>query len=203
MICKSCKLSFEPIKTFSGLNQSKLCNQCRYNAEMAKRKVLNMQRNDSAKKVLKIGLKSKSKKDGRETDYSKLSLPELHKIAERHFNKFIRNRDELPGKTFYCPTCKTTKRIISRQYQACHCFPAGKFSSLKYNENNVFGGCLHCNYYQHGTNYVYNDWVREKIGEVEYEKLKMLSHSPAKLSRFDVIQIIETYKEKNKQFKNK
>ena len=198
MICKNreCKAEFTP-QYRNGVLISPYCPDCRYKTALQKRRD---KMNVTVMKVPKIALKTKLKKDGRETDYSKLSLPKLHKIAERHFNKFIRNRDELPGKTFYCPTCKTTKRIMGRQYQACHCFPAGKYSALKYHEQNVYGGCLSCNYYQHGTNYIYNDWVRNKIGESDYQKLTLLSNTSAKLSRFDVIQIIETYKEKNKQF---
>jgi hypothetical protein len=138
----------------------------------------------------------------RKVDYSKMTIGQLNKLAEKHFNKFIRNRDELPGKMFYCPTCKTYKRIVGRQYQSCHCFPAGKFSALKYNEKNVYGGCLGCNYFQHGTNYIYNDWVRNKIGEEEYSKLQLLSNSSGKLSRFELIHIIETYKAKNKVFRS-
>ena len=204
MICRKCKKSFEPIKTYSGLNQSKDCNSCRIEAETLKRKIIMLQRTEQKKKVPEIALKLNQQvvRKNRTTDYSKMSLPKLHKLAERHFNEFIRYRDELPDKTFYCPTCRTYKRIIGRQYQACHCFPAGKYSALKYHEQNVFGGCLACNYFKHGTNYIYNDWVRNKIGESDYNKLILLSNSPAKMDRFDVIQVIEKYKEKNLQFKN-
>lgn len=134
--------------------------------------------------------------------YAKYSIPQLIKIAEKHFNKFIRERDRLKdwgdGNYFFCPTCKTTKRIGGDNYQACHCFPGGKYSWLKFNEDNVFGGCKHCNYFQHGTNYEYNDWVREKIGEEKYAKLKMLNTyyqtNGFKWERVSLIEIIEKYK---------
>jgi hypothetical protein len=134
--------------------------------------------------------------------YQKYSLPQLLDKARLKFNAFIRERDRLKdygdGNYYYCPTCKTTKRIIGNNYQACHCFPAGHYSWIAFNEDNVFGGCKHCNYYQHGTNYVYNDWVREKIGEERYQKLRDLNSyyekHGYKWDRFNLIEIIEKYK---------
>ena len=202
--CKNpeCKIKFTPQVNYSNLIVSGYCPECRFAREMAKRRIQSDKMNHREPISDKMALKSKIEvvRKKRTTELSQKSLPELHGIAERHFNKFIRLRDRIDEFTFYCPTCRTYKRIVGKQYQACHCFPAGKFSSLKYNEKNVYGGCLHCNYYQHGTNYIYNDWVREKIGEAEYNKLKMLSNISGEMGRFEVIQIIETYKAKNKAF---
>jgi hypothetical protein len=136
--------------------------------------------------------------------YQKYSLPKLIKEAEKVFNTFIRERDRLKdlgdGQYFYCPTCRRQKRIIGDNYQACHCFPGGEGKYLwhKFNEDNVFGGCKHCNYYQHGTNYEYNDWVRNKIGEERYQKLldanDYFRRNGYKWDRFTLIEIIEKYK---------
>lgn len=134
--------------------------------------------------------------------YQKLALPKLIKKAETVFNKFIRERDRLKdlgdGQYFYCPTCKTQKRIQGDNYQACHCFPGGIYTWLKFNENNVFGGCKSCNYFKHGANYEYNDWVREKIGDENYNELKFLnSYYQAhgyKWDRMFLIEVIEKYK---------
>ena len=69
--------------------------------------------------------------------YQKYSVPKLIDLAEKHFNKFIRERDRLKdlgdGQYFYCPTCKTQKRIVGDNYQACHCFPGGIYSWIKFN----------------------------------------------------------------------
>jgi len=131
--------------------------------------------------------------------YQKYSTPKLIKIAERHFNEFIRNRDR-NGDYFYCPTCRQTKRIDGDNYQACHCFPGGQYGWIKFHEDNVHGGCKSCNYFKHGANYEYNDWVREKIGDERYNKLKILNeyhhHHGFKWDRMSLIEIIETYKNK-------
>jgi|GEM_PF-847311 len=135
--------------------------------------------------------------------YSKYSTPELIYKAERHFNKFIRLRDR-NGDYFYCPTCKSTKKILGDNYQACHFFPAGQFSWHKFNEDNVFGGCKSCNYYKHGAGYSFGYYVKEKIGEERYLKLEYLNgyyrQRGFKWDRIALIEIIEKYKAKNKKF---
>ena len=137
--------------------------------------------------------------------YSTKSIPKLHKLAVEAFNAYIRERDR-NGDFFYCPTCMRTKRIKNDKdgsnYQACHCFPADKFRVLEFNENNVFGGCKQCNYFRHGANYEYNDWVRIKIGDVEYQKLVDKKDYALRVGykhdRFFLIDVIVTYREKIK-----
>lgn len=129
--------------------------------------------------------------------YSKYSLSQLHKKAKEVFHKYIRERDR-DGDYFFCPTCGKTKKIEGKMFQACHVFPAGHYPELEFDENNVFGGCLQCNYYKHGTNYIYNDWCRNKIGEEAYQKLldtiSYWKRNTFRRDRFDYIQIILKYK---------
>lgn len=133
--------------------------------------------------------------------YSTLPPEYLIPIADRHFNKFIRERDR-NGDSFYCPTCKQTKKIEGDNYHACHLFPAGHYSWLRYNEDNVFGGCQSCNYYKHGAGYSFTPYVIEKIGQERYDKLLALNiyhkHHGFKWEREALIKIIETYKHLNK-----
>ena len=134
--------------------------------------------------------------------YAKYDTVALFKMAERHFNKFIRERDRLKdigdGQYFYCPTCRQQKRIVGDNYQACHVFPGGQYEWLKFNEDNCFGGCKSCNYFKHGANYEYNDWVRAHIGEERYNKLLELNayyrRNGYKRDRYVLIEVIETYK---------
>lgn len=204
IICTSCHLPFTPIVMASGLHYSKLCSGCLTSKEMTKRRKLLLEREEPK-------IKPKTGKKGRAIDLRNKSIPALLKLAREEFNLFIRNRDRLEGDRFYCPTCKKTKKIEVKDgksnYQACHCFPAGFYPELKFNENNVFGGCLACNYFKHGSSYTYNDWVRERIGEEEYQKLKDLTayreHNGWKWDRFELIEIIEKYKKLNKEYKTK
>lgn len=129
--------------------------------------------------------------------YSKKDIPDLIKIAEKHFNSFIRERDR-DGDYFFCPTCKTIKRIEGSNYHACHFFPAGQYPWHRFNENNVFGGCQQCNYYKHGAGYSFASWVREKIGEDEYLKLETTNafyrRNGFKWDRYTLIEVILKYK---------
>jgi hypothetical protein len=135
--------------------------------------------------------------------YNKKSLPQLLKDSTTIFNAWIRDRDRLKdigdGQWYYCPTCRKQKRIIGNNYQACHCFPAGFYSWHRFNPLNVFGGCKQCNYFKHGTNYEYNDWVRKKIGEESYQKLLTDNDYYKRVGwrweRFSLIEVITTYKQ--------
>jgi hypothetical protein len=191
--CKECGNPFIPMRGANSIVQSRTCNPCRFRINIEARHLLKS-------KPLKTALKSNVQvgRKSRTTDYSKMSHPALLKLAVRHFNQFIRNRDELPNRTFYCPTCKKTKVIDGDNYQACHCFPAGFYTALRFNEQNVWGGCKACNYHKHGASYEYNDWVRNKIGEVEYQKLLLMKNQSGKQDRFQLIMIIEKYKSLNK-----
>ncbi len=201
IICTSCKNPFTPIVMASGLHFSKLCTSCLYSKEMAKRREL------SAKKVPSLN-RPKTAKNGIKVDLINRTNPWLLDKATEQFNLFIRNRDRLEGDRFYCPTCKKIKHIEVKDgksnYQACHCFPAGFYPSLKFNENNVFGGCLSCNYFKHGVNYEYNDWVRARIGEEEYQRLKDMAsywkRNQWKWDRFYLIDIINEYTKRNKGY---
>ena len=210
-LCKNpdCRKEFEPILNGSGIALSNYCRECDYQRkldrrieQMGKRMVREEQRLKSPKNATKSVVKEDltTERKSRRVDYSKMDHEHLLSTAQKWFNAFIRKRDELPNRTFFCPTCGRYKSIQDSDYQACHCFPAGHCAALRFNELNVYGGCLQCNYFKHGTNYRYNDWVRRKIGEVEYAKLEILSHTSAKFDRFELIQIIKTYKEKIKQY---
>lgn len=199
--CKECKKDFLPIITASGLHFSKLCRDCLIRSQNAKRKEA-ISKRDSKVVIQKKTGKSKP------SDLMSKPLPTLLKQATTEFNLFIRNRDRLPNNRFYCPTCKKTKTIAvidgQSNYQACHLFPAGHYPELRYNENNVWSGCLACNYYKHGVGYEYSDWVRAKIGEEEYQKLKQITENKRifgfEWNRFEVIEIIKKYKSINKQY---
>lgn len=116
-----------------------------------------------------------------------ISLPTLLKKAQRVFNEFIRMRD-------------TDKQCIScDKYSienACHFYNAGQYSALRFNENNVNGGCIQCNKYMHGNLSEYRARLIKRIGE---QKVLLLDISAKtnrvkKWSRTELFAIIEHYK---------
>ena len=73
--------------------------------------------------------------------YRNKTVAQLIKIAVRHFHLYIRNRDQ--GKP--CISCGKKTKL-----QAGHFYSAGKHPQLRFNEDNVHGQCLSCNYYKSG-----------------------------------------------------
>ena len=115
-----------------------------------------------------------------------LSLPKLTAKAQMIFNRWIRNRDaDKP-----CITCGRYKIE-----HACHFYPAGVYTALRFNEDNVHGGCLQCNYYKHGEQNFYRKHLPDRIGEQRLNLLDAAARKKTyKWSRFELELIIEKYK---------
>ena len=118
--------------------------------------------------------------------YSKYTTPKLKTKAQTVFNAWIRKRDA--GKR--CVSCSGYN--IS---QASHYYSAGKHSNLRFHEDNVWGSCLKCNYFEHGNLIPYRAELIKRIGIDRVEVLDNLSKvRVTKQDRFLYIQIIEKYK---------
>ena len=130
------------------------------------------------------------------TDYRKVnkSIPQLKKIAERHFNRFIRLRDQWKP----CISCGNY-----RELQAGHFYSAGNYSALKFNEDNVHGQCKQCNYFLSGNLTEYEKSLRLRIGNERVDKLHILAgaykRTGYKWDRIFLNDVINTYKAKWKE----
>ena len=126
--------------------------------------------------------------------YLNKTIPQLKAIAVTHFHKYIRNRDR--GKP--CISCGKITTL-----QAGHYYSAGQHPSLRFDPDNVWGQCLHCNFYKHGNliNYYHN--LIDRIGIERVEGLKfqvdLARRSRFKWNKFYLIEIIEKYKALNKK----
>ena len=125
--------------------------------------------------------------------YSNKTVAQLKAIAVRHFHLFIRRRDRDQP----CISCGRYTTL-----QAGHFYSAGLHPLLKFEEDNVNGQCIQCNYFNHGNEAMYAVSLKEKIGEERFEKLN-LKHAMGKRTkfkwdRFSLIDIIEKYKALNK-----
>lgn len=89
----------------------------------------------------------------------------LKELAQKLFNQFIRLRD----KDLACISCGTRNDI---QYHAGHYKPAGGFSYLRFDENNVHKQCVRCNSHLAGNLNNYRPALIEKIGLAEVERLE-------------------------------
>ena len=133
--------------------------------------------------------------------YHKKTIPQLKKIAIRHFNHFVRLRDA--NEQGYA-RCISSGRLISygtSHYQAGHFIPA-TCETLRFSEDNVNVQSLSDNYYKHANQAEYRPNLVKKIGEERVSKLEqMQAYYKAHGHRWDritLIDIIVRYKEKVK-----
>lgn len=111
------------------------------------------------------------------------------------FNTFIRLRDKgLP-----CISCGR-----GQVEHASHYYSAGKYSHLRFNEDNVHGACMRCNYFLHGNLIPYRKNLEIKIGA---ERLMLLDGiAERRVHKWSILElqtIRDEYKAKIKQSKAK
>lgn len=115
-------------------------------------------------------------------------------LAQKVFNTYIRLRDK--GKN-----CISCDKPLQNKYDAGHFFSVGAYPNLRFNENNVFGQCVHCNRDKHGNVKEYDLRLQNVISSKEYQNLLKQRNEPLKLSIDEVKDLIKYYREKIKQFK--
>lgn len=114
--------------------------------------------------------------------------------AIKYFNEYIRLRDM--GKP-----CISCGRMLP--LQAGHYLPAGKYPTLRFNEDNVHGQCAECNIGKYGNIEHYRNSLIVRIG---YDRVRMLEmeaenykkENGIKFSVEDYAYIAKKYKEKIK-----
>lgn len=125
--------------------------------------------------------------------YKGKSIAYLHKKATLYFNKYIRLRD-------YCKGCVSCNSYTINH--ASHFYSSGHYPSLRYNEKNVHGSCLRCNYFLAGNLIEYRKRITQRISEDELKSLDFevsrYKQTGYKWDRFYLIEVIDTYKEKIK-----
>ena len=113
------------------------------------------------------------------------------KKAQTAFNAYIRARDAgLPCISCGCPDGQGKRN-------ACHYRPAGVNTALRFNEDNVFGGCERCNTYQSGNLVNYRIGLIKRIGIEKVEWLES-NHEIKKWSVSELKAIEAQYKAKLK-----
>jgi 5-methylcytosine-specific restriction endonuclease McrA len=120
--------------------------------------------------------------------YEKRSTAWLKKKAQEVFNRWIRERD----KNLPCINCGKFTTL-----QAGHFYPTSTFGHLRFNEDNVNGECVSCNYFNSQSHsYGYRPNLIKKIGQERFDKLEQLANIKQynKLDRFYLIEILNRYK---------
>lgn len=122
------------------------------------------------------------------------TIPELTKKAQAAFNRYIRLRDRgLP-----CISCGTPWK---ENFQACHYVPAGRSNKLRFEEDNVHGGCVRCNLYESGNLRGYRIGLIERIGVERVEQLET-DHEARKWTKEELRGLTSKYKQLAKEIEH-
>lgn len=100
-------------------------------------------------------------------------ITEVLESVRSVFHEYVRTRDE--GKP--CISCGTPWKS---DFDAGHFYKAELFSSLRFNQYNVHGQCIHCNRRLEGNLNMYEINLPNRIGTEEFEKLKKLARDDKK-----------------------
>lgn len=124
-----------------------------------------------------------------------MTLQDWLKIAQFHFNHYIRLRDK--GRK--CISCQ--KKALKEN--CGHFFSQGGHSNVRFDEVNCWLQCEHCNSYKSGNLIEYRKHLISEIGEEEFDKLSDRANITKKWTLDEVKEIISTYKLKIKELKSK
>jgi hypothetical protein len=120
-----------------------------------------------------------------------MSLSDWLKIAQTHFNTYIRQRD----KDQLCISCQ--KPPLKKN--AGHFFNANNHYSVRFDERNVHLQCEHCNTFLSGNLIPYRENLIKKIGLQEFEDLSKIANETRKFNIQEVKELINIYKNKIKK----
>lgn len=124
----------------------------------------------------------------------KVTLPKLKAKCQLVFNEYIRLRD----KDKPCISCGQFKTL-----QAGHFYSVRMYDGLRFHEDNCHGECAGCNGFDDMHLLKYQENLIVKIGWGRFDELKMKAMlykaMGYKWSRSELLELIETYKQKIKE----
>ena len=123
-----------------------------------------------------------------------MTLSDWLKIAQQHFNEYIRLRD----KDQLCISCQK----IPLKKNAGHFYNANNHYNLRFDERNVHLQCEHCNTFLSGNLINYRENLIKKIGIGEFNVISEIAKETRKFTIDEVKEIAETYKKKVKILKD-
>jgi hypothetical protein len=124
-----------------------------------------------------------------------MTLQDYFKIAQSHFNKYIRLRDA--GNV--CISCQKKPK----KENAGHYFSAGTHTNVRFDEMNVHLQCEHCNTFLSGNLIEYGIHLENKIGADEFTMLRERAYYTRRYTKDELKQLAEYYKQKCKELSHK
>lgn len=123
--------------------------------------------------------------------YNKHSVPDLLKIATKHVNAHVRERDT---DEYGCITCISCRKRYPAKGMHCGHYRASTFAATRFYLPNLNGQCPRCNTHLHGNLIGYREGLIEKVGIEEVLHIEQMSLLSYKWDRFSLIDIIQKYK---------
>lgn len=116
------------------------------------------------------------------------TLKKLLKRLEKISHKYVRDRgkNRTGGK---CERC-----IMNDGYSANHILPAGDYPGVRYDCENMFYGCVECNYRERWHRIPEAQYWRKRLGSEKYDSMAEKGRQITKYSRDQVIEMIESYR---------
>jgi len=178
--CKHCKIyfpadSYSAIKTNVGrfcCENHMICWAIADTRKKGKKRINTRKKAEHAKKVT----------------YKKNQIKTRKRAAKEACHKYIRERD----KGLLCICCN---KPLGKNYHAGHFLESGNYSSIRYNEDNIHGQRLQCNYFKGGNGGDYRSNLIEKIGLVRVEFLESTKGVTTKRTADDYREIEAYYKD--------
>lgn len=180
MKCK-CGNEFEPFSFHNSTIKQKMCVPCLIAKGSEKRIKTANKEWRKEKSELKAKLKTKSE-----------WLNDLQKV----FNTYIRERD-------YKKPCVSCDKPLVGKFDASHFFSVGAYPNLRFNEDNVHGGCVECNRHKHGNISEYAIKLPLRIGQERFDNLLSNRNKPLNISIEDIKQLTKIYIDKTKKIQEK
>ena len=113
----------------------------------------------------------------------------LVKKLDTIFSHYIRMRNANRNGYVECVTCGKQDHWKSMD---CGHFMSRKHLSTRWHEDNCQVQCKSCNVFRYGEQYKYSIW----LGQEKAEELHQLSRQTLKLYDYDLLDLINIYKEK-------
>lgn len=120
----------------------------------------------------------------------------LVKKLDTEFSIYIRKRFAIDKKA----TCFTCDKIDDWNKMQCGHFQSRKHYATRWDENNCQVQCVSCNVYKYGEQYKFGVYLDQIHGEGVAVNLLNKARKEFKIKDFELIDLIEYYKNKNNLF---
>ena len=123
---------------------------------------------------------------------AKRSASKIKKELDRVFSIYIRTRNASTNGTVMCFTCGTKGHWKTMD---CGHFQSRVHTNTRWNEKNCQVQCKSCNIFRSGEQYKFSIYLDQYYGPGTAEELHKLAMRPKKMLQFEMLELIEHYKQ--------